>query len=125
MRFQKLQSQLTYSNFGNFDNSDFQVDKKACKCDKDDKNSLKEKILLVFNKYTPVKKKWVWGNEAPFVTKNLHKEIMKCQDLKNMYLQSKRLTDWNKTTIYRVIFVRNFHKPPKRNIPIISNSRWW
>ena len=77
MRFQKLQSQLTYSSFGN---SDFQVDKKACKFDKDDKNSLKEKILWVFNKYTPVKKKWVWGNEAPFVTKNLHKEIMKCQD---------------------------------------------
>ena len=42
MGFQKLQSQLTYSNFGN---SDFQVGKKACKFDKDDKNSLKEKIL--------------------------------------------------------------------------------
>ena len=41
------------------------------------------------------------------MTKNLHKEIMKQSRLRNKYLKSKSLTE-EKTTIYNVIFVRNF-----------------
>ena len=50
---------------------------KTCGFDTNDINSFKETILSVFNKCDPIKKKYIRANEAPFMTKNLHKEIMK------------------------------------------------
>ena len=50
----------------------------------------------MFNKYDPIKKKYIRGNEAPFMTKILHKEIMKSSRLRNKYLKSKSLTDRKK-----------------------------
>ena len=65
---------------------------KTCGFDTNDINSFKETILSVFNKYAPIKKKYIRANEAPFMTKNLHKEIMKRSILRNKYLKSKSLT---------------------------------
>ena len=39
------------------------------KIDKNDINSFEEIILSVFNKYIPVKKKYIQENEAPITTK--------------------------------------------------------
>ena len=41
--------------------------------DTKDINSFMETILSVFNKYAPIKKKYIRANEAPFMTKNLRK----------------------------------------------------
>ena len=65
------------------------------------KNSFKETILSVFNKYAPIKKEYIRANEAPFMTKNLHKEIMKRSRLRNKYLKSKSLTDRKNYNIQR------------------------
>ena len=83
---------------------------KTCRFDTNDIKSFKETILSVFNKYAPIKKKYIRANEAPFMTKNLHKEIMKRSRLRNKYLKSKSLTDRKNYNIqiYNVIFVRNF-----------------
>ena len=63
---------------------------KTCGFDTKDINSFKETILSVFNKYAPIKKKYI---RAPFMTKNLHKKIMKRSKLRNKHLKSKSLTD--------------------------------
>ena len=89
MEFQKLIPQvITYCNYKNFKNDRFQADIKTCGFDTKDINSFKETILSVFNKYAPIKKKHIRANEAPFMTQNLHKEIMKWSRLKNKYLKS-------------------------------------
>ena len=78
MGFQKLKPQvITYRNYKNFNNDRFQAGIKTCGFDTKDINSFKETILSVFSKYAPIKKKYIRANEAPFMTKNLHKEIMK------------------------------------------------
>ena len=97
MGFKKLKPQvITYRNYKNFNNDRFQADIKTCGCDIQNVNSFKETILSVFNKYVLIKKKYVRANEAPFMTKNLHKEIMKRSRLRNKYLKSKSLTDRKK-----------------------------
>ena len=94
MVFQKLKPQVaTYRNYKNFNNDRFQMDIKTCGFDTKDISSFEETILSVFNKYAPIKKKYIRANEAPFMTKNLHKEIMKQSRLRNKYLKSKSLTD--------------------------------
>ena len=93
MVFRKLKLQVaTYRNHKNFDNDRFQMDIKTCGFDTKDISSFEKTILSVFNKY-PIKKKYIRANVAPFVTKNLHKEIMKQSRLRNKYLKSKSLTD--------------------------------
>ena len=75
MGFQKLKPQVAYRNHKNFDNDKFQADIKTCRFDKNDINSSKEKIVLVFNKYAPVKKKYIRANEAPFMTNTCSKKL--------------------------------------------------
>ena len=74
---------------------------KTCRFDTNDIKSFKETILSVFNKYAPIKKKYIRANEAPFMTKNLHKEIMKRSILRNKYLKSKSLTGRKNYNIQR------------------------
>ena len=74
--FQKLKPQvITYRNYKNFNNDIFQADIKTCGFDTKDINSFKETILSVFNKYAPIRKKYVRANEALFMTKNLHRKL--------------------------------------------------
>ena len=104
----KLKPQvITYRNYKNYNNDRFQGDIKTCGFDTKDINSFKQTILSVFSKYAPIKKKYIRANEAPFMTKNLHKEIMKRSRLRNNIWS---LNPWQieKTTIYNGIFVRNF-----------------
>ena len=76
---------IAYRNYKNFDNDKFQGDAKTSRFDKNDINSFKKTILSVFNKYAPVKKKNIRANEANFMTKSWHKEIMKRSRLRNKY----------------------------------------
>ena len=51
--------------------------------------TFKEIVFNIFNKYAPIKKKYVRANEAPFVTKELHKAIMKRSRLRNKFLKDR------------------------------------
>ena len=100
--FQKLKPQvITYRNYKNFNNDRFQAAIKTCGFDPNNTSSFKETILSNFNKYGPIEKKCIRANEAPFMTKNLHKEIMKRSRLRNKYLKFKSLTDRTKYSIQR------------------------
>ena len=97
MGFQRLKLQVTtYRSYKNFDDNKFQSYIKICGFDTNDINSFKETFLSVFNKYAPNKNKYIRANEAPFIIKNLHKEIMKWSRLRDKYLESKSLTDRKK-----------------------------
>ena len=76
MGFQKLKPQvITYHNYKNFNNDRFQGDIKTCGFDTKDINSFKETILSVFNKYAPIKEKYIRANEAPFMTKTCMRKL--------------------------------------------------
>ena len=69
------------------------MDVKTYRLDKNDINSFKETIFPAFNKYLQSKKKYIRANGAPFMTKKLHKVIMKRSITKNKFLKSKSLID--------------------------------
>ena len=54
----------------------------------------KSTIFNIFNRHVPIKKKYIRANEAPFMSKELHKAIMKWSRLRNTFL--KQWTDTNK-----------------------------
>ena len=49
--------------------------------------------FYIFNKHAPIKRKYIRANEAPFMTKDLHKAIMKRSKLRNKFLKSRNLSD--------------------------------
>ena len=69
------------------------MDIKICGFDTKDIYSFKETILSVFNKHAPIKNKYIRANEAPFMIKLLHIEIMRRSRLRNKYLKCKSFTD--------------------------------
>ena len=50
-------------------------------------------VFHIFNKPAPIKRKYIRANEAPFMTKNLHKAIMKRSKFINKFLKSRNLSD--------------------------------
>ena len=104
MGFQKFMPQVIfYRIYKIFGNGKFQVNRKICRFDKNDINNFKGQSF----QYAPIIKKYIQANEAPFMTKNLHKEIMKRSRLRSKNLKFKSLTD-RKTTVYNIIIARSF-----------------
>ena len=69
----------------------------------------KSTIYNIFNLHVPVKKRYICANEAPFMSKELHKAIMKRSRLRDISL--KHWTDTNKkTTALKEISVKNVWK---------------
>ena len=64
-----------------------------------DLRTFKETVFNVFNKYVPIKRKYVRANDAPFMTKELHKTIMKRSGLRNKFLKDR--TENNQKTFKR------------------------
>ena len=60
------------------------------------RNALKKLFFCIFNKHVPIKRKYVRANEAPFMTKELHKAIMKRSRLRNKFLKKESITDRKK-----------------------------
>ena len=53
----------------------------------------KETIFNILDKYAPIKQKYLRVNEAPFMTKELHRAIMKRSRLRNNFLGTKSQED--------------------------------
>ena len=70
-----------YRSYKKFNESDFLCSLKKANFDflTNDRNKnynlLTDKFLAIVNKYAPSKKKFVRGNEAPFTSRELQKEI--------------------------------------------------
>ena len=63
--------------------------------------TFKENICNIFNKYAPIKKKYVGAKKAPFMTKELHKAIMKKFILRNKFLKDGTETNQKKFKLHR------------------------
>ena len=80
-----------YRNFKHFEDSGFLEDLNNTDVllNTDDPNEncnfITDKFLNVVNRHAPLKKKTLRGNQAPFLTKELRKEIYTRSNLKNKY----------------------------------------
>ena len=79
---------IKYRDYKNFDNK-FRSEILKCNFDYTDLRTFKETIFNIFSKYAPTKKRYVRANEAPFMTKELHKAIMKRSRLRNKFLKDR------------------------------------
>ena len=108
MSFQKLQPKINYRDYKNFDNEKFRSD--ICKMNlntTDLEGSMKTVFHIFNNKHAPIKRKYIRANEAPFMTKDLHKGIMKRSKLRNKFLKSRNLSD-RRIIHHQEIFVKNY-----------------
>ena len=58
-----------------------------------DVNNFKETIFNIFHKHAHIKQKYLRANEAPFMKKELHREIMKRSRLYNNFLRTESQED--------------------------------
>ena len=92
---------IKYRDYKNFDNNKFRSEILRCNFDYTDLRTFKETVANIFNKYAPIKKKYVRTNEAPFRTKELHKAIMKRSRLRNKFLKDRTENNQNTFKLQR------------------------
>ena len=86
--FQKREPKIIkYRDYKNFDNIKFRSEILERNFNYTDLRIFKETVFNIFNKYAPIKIKYVRANEAPFMTKQLHKAIMKRSRLRNKFFE--------------------------------------
>ena len=93
--------------------------------------NFKQLFLDITNKHAPIKTKMIRGNNAPFMNKELTKEIMAKSKLRNKFNRHKTKTNWknyteqrNKCTHLRHKAVRpHFSKLGKNRV--ISAKKFW
>ena len=88
--FQKLPPNIVnYRDYKKFDNENFMLDIAKFDFRASDIEGFKNKIICIFNKHGPIKRKYICANEAPFMTEELHKAILKRSKLRHTFLKSK------------------------------------
>ena len=61
----------------------------------------KETVFCIFNKHVPIKRWHVRTNEAPFMTKELRKAIMRTSRFRNTFLETASITDGKNFNVQR------------------------
>ena len=90
MGFQKkVPKIIAYRSYKKIDNAEFCDDINNFAFDQSDVSNFKETMFNIFDKHAPIKQKYLRANEAPFMTKELHREIMKRSRLLNKFLRTK------------------------------------
>ena len=76
MGFQeKLPKIVAYHGYKKFDNAESRDDVNNIACEHFGLGNFKETIFNVFDKRVPVNQKYLWANEAPFMTKELQRNF--------------------------------------------------
>ena len=132
MGFQKnLPKIIAYRNYKKFENAIFGDDVNNFAFDQFDEGNFKETIISIFDKHAPIKQKHLRANEAPFITKELHREIMKRSRLRNNFLMTKSQEDrlkYNKQRNFCKKLLRTTKKQYFSNIDIkkvVDNRSFW
>ena len=87
--------EIIYRNYKNFDTDAFQCELKLKLQSINNYESFESVFLSVLNKHAPLKKKFLRGNPAPYMTKQLRKAIMRRSELESKYLKNRTVD--NKT----------------------------
>ena len=102
MGFHKLKPKvIVYRDYRNFDNAKFRYDIVTATSNVDDFGMYKSTIFKIFNRHVPIKKKYIRANEAPFMSKELHKVIMKRSRLRNKFQEHRTNTNKKNHSIQR------------------------
>ena len=87
MGFQKLKTKvIAYGDYKNFDEAKFRSDIVTATSNVGNFGMNKMTIFNMFNYHVPIQMKSICANEAPFMSKELHKAIMKRSRLGNRFL---------------------------------------
>ena len=127
MGFQKLNPKIiAYRDYKNFDNAKFRYDIVTATFNMDKFGMYKSTIFNIFNHHVPIKKKYIRANEAPFMSKELHKAIMKRSRLRNIFLKRKTNTnEKNNSTQFNQFFsnvVPTLNIPKPKSFPMASDN---
>ena len=132
MDFQKkLPKIIAYRDYKKFDNVKFRDDVNNFACGQFDVSNFKETIFSIFDKHAPIKLKYLRTNEAPFMTTELHREIVKRSRLHNNFLRTKSQEDrwkYNKQRNFCKNLLRTAKKLYFSNLDIkkvIDNRSFW
>ena len=132
MSFQKLQPKIiNYRDYKNFDNEKFRSDICKMNLNTTDLERFMKTVFHIFNKHAPIKRKHIRANEAPFMTKDLHKAIMKRSKLRNKFLKSRNLSDRKNYTSQRNLckkLLKNTKRTYSNNLDIkkvTDNRTFW
>ena len=91
MSFQKLQPKINYRDYKNFDNEKFRSDIWKMNLNTTDLEGFMKTVFCIFNKHIRIK--YIRASEAPLMTKDLHKAIMKRSKLRNKFLKARTFCD--------------------------------
>ena len=69
--FSSTEASIAYRDYKEIDNNAFRHDIKKCNFNTADLKTSKETVFCILNKHAPMKRKYVCGNEAPFMMKEL------------------------------------------------------
>ena len=118
--FQKREPKIIqYRDYKNFDYNKFRSEILKCNFNYTDWRTFKETVFNIFNKYASIEEKYVPANEAPFMTNEFHKAIMKRSRLRNKILKDKTETNLKNFKLQRN-FYKNLLRTAKNHITIIS-----
>ena len=102
MCFQKLPPIIVkYQNYKYFDKETFRADIYKFDYRASDLEGFKNRIFCIFHENSASKRKYIRANEAPFMTKELHKTIMKISERRDTFLKSKTFSDTKAYTSQR------------------------
>ena len=73
-----------------------------------------EMFLKVLNRHVPLKKKMVWANHVPYVSKTLRKAIMKGFCLENVYFK-KQFNHSLRSYKKQINYCSRFYKKERKN----------
>ena len=140
VNYQRLQPiKVQYRSYKNFQEKLFLKDLKKqsfqkCKniIDKDEAHDhFKEIFVSVVNKHAPLKTKFIRGNHAPFMNKELSKAIMYRSKLRNIYNKKKTNEAWeafkrqrNKCVSLKRRNIRNYFKNLAKNYGTNGKMFW-
>ena len=110
---------VTYRNYKHFSNEAFMFDLKNSIIQMNSENNdlefdrFKTALDEAIQRHAPIKKRYVRGNQAPFINKKINKEIMKRSRLRNKFLNTKSDIDskaYNKQRRLSVSLIRSGKK---------------
>ena len=105
---------ITYRDYKYFHNDGFreallQIESNGNNCDENFRN-FTSSCNIILNKQAPQKKKYVRGNQSPFMNKDLSKAIMKRTKLRNVFLKNRTEENRNHYTKQRNLCVTLLRK---------------
>ena len=134
--YKKSQSKIiNYHSYKYFNNESFkeeliQIETNGNSCDKSFKN-FTSSCNVILNKHIPQKKKYLRGNQSPFMNKTLSKAVMQRSKLRNLFLKKRTEENRNNYVKQRNLCVTLLRKSKREffgslnETHLCDNKKFW